>query len=54
MSVFVDAGGKFPITLTVWIFSQTIRDYKPREASSCHNIVIRAIYGGWISKNDCV
>lgn len=41
-----------PVTLTVWVFSQTVGNYKPSEASSCHNIVIRAIYVGWVSKND--
>jgi hypothetical protein len=38
--------------LTVWVFSQAIGDYKPSEASTCHNIVICAIYGRWVSKND--
>lgn len=37
---------------TAGIFCQAISNYKPREASSCHNIIVRAVYGFWISKND--
>lgn len=37
--------------LTVRVFSQAISNYKPGEASTCYDVVVRAIYYSWVSKN---
>lgn len=48
----ISSRSKISTILTVWVFSQAVGNYEASEASSSNNIVIRAIYGGWISKDD--
>lgn len=52
MSALGRRDGSNCVRLTIQIFCQTSCHYKTSESSSCHDIIIRAIDDGRISKND--